>query len=402
MSEESLIFEGLKVLDVGSWIAGPVAGTMFADRGAEVLKIEVPVAGDGYRNYANLFFTPTADVNYTWAMDARNKRSLALNLKSDEGMSILKRLIADCDIYITNQPLPLRRELQLEYDDIKALNERMIYASLTPYGEHGPDRDNEAFDLVAYWNRSGMMNKMRHNGIEPMQAIAGMGDHPTAVSLYASIVTALLQRERTGKGTMVHTSLMANGVWSASCLLQAQFADADFSTMPDEQRLTGALYETADGRWIQITMIRTDEDFDRLLIAMEAFDLIGDERFATLEARYLHAPELTANLRQLFAGKPSDEWVRILKEEHNLPVERVTEFADLPNDPHMTLNNIVASPTEDVGIDYIINDPVNVNGVARVGATKAPGIGEHSDEVLAKMGFSQADIDQLRANGVIG
>lgn len=390
------------MLDVGSWIAGPVAATMLADRGAEVLKVEVPIAGDGYRNYAALPFTPTADVNYTWAMDARNKRSLALNLKSDEGMEILKTLIRDCDVYITNQPLTLRRSLKLQYEDIRVLNDQMIYASLTPYGEQGPDRDNEAFDLVAYWNRSGMMDKMRHKGIEPMQAIAGMGDHPTAVALYASIVTALLQKERTGKGTMVHTSLMANGIWSASCLVQAQLAGADFSTMPPEQRLTGALYETADGRWMQITMVRTDEDFDRLLIAMEAFDLIGDERFSTVEARLMHGPELTAHLRALFATRSSDEWVRVLKDEHQLPVERVTEFADLPADPHLLLNNIIATPAEPVGIDYIINDPVNVEGVARVGAKMAPGIGEHTDEVLAELGFSAGDITRLRNEGTIG
>ena len=125
----------------------------------------------------------------------------------------------------------------------------MIYASLTPYGEEGPDRDREAFDLVAYWNRSGMMNHMRHQGVEPVQAIAGMGDHPTAVAMYASIVTALLQRERT-VGTMVHTSLLANGIWSAACLAQAQLANADFSVMFGT-RLTGALYETSDNRWLR-------------------------------------------------------------------------------------------------------------------------------------------------------
>ncbi|MEL0093787.1 MAG: CoA transferase, partial [Pseudomonadales bacterium] len=197
MADDSFLFDGLKVLDVGSWIAGPVAGTMLADRGADVIKVEVPEIGDGYRQYAVLPFTPNAEVNYTWALDARNKRSMTLNLKSAEGMNILHRLIKDCDIYITNMPLPLRRQLNLCYEDIKGLNETMIYASLTPYGEEGSDRDNEAFDLVAYWNRSGLMDKMRPPGSEPVQALAGMGDHPTAVAMYASIVTALLRKERT-------------------------------------------------------------------------------------------------------------------------------------------------------------------------------------------------------------
>lgn len=398
---ESLIFEGLKVLDVGSWIAGPVAGTMLADRGAEVIKVEAPVAGDGYRRYALLQFTANADANYTWAMDARNKRSIALNLKSAEGIEVLKKLIAWCDVYITNQPLPLRRQLKLNYDDIKGLNERMIYASLTPYGEQGPDSDNEAFDLVAYWNRSGLMNKMRHEGIEPVQAMAGMGDHPTAVAFYASIVTALLQRERTGKGTMAHTSLLANGVWSASCLAQAAFAGADFTPMKRPQRLTTALYRTSDDRWMQINMVRSTEAIDQMLAAMEAFDLLSDERFATLESRMAHAGELTARLREIFATRTGEEWLHLLKHENGLPVEMVTAFEDLLEDPHLKLNRVISPPVEDVGIDYIINDPVNVEGVARVGAKKAPELGEHTDEVLAELGYDAAAIAAFREQGVV-
>lgn len=401
MTDESLIFEGLKVLDVGSWIAGPVAATMLADRGAEVIKIEEPVNGDGYRQYALLPFTPTADVNYTWAMDARNKRSLSLNLKTEAAMDILKRLIAECDIYLSNQPLPLRRLLKLNYDDIKHLNPRMIYASLTPYGEQGPDSDNEAFDLVAYWNRSGLMNKMRPDGTEPVQALAGMGDHPTAVALYAGIVTALLQRERTGKGSMAYTSLLANGLWSSSCFSQAQFARADFSTVAN-QRLTSALYETKDGRWLQLNMVRGEDEFDRLLIAMEAFDVLGDDRYTSLESRMAYAEELTASLRAIFKTKTSDEWLQLLRTDNALPIERVATFADVQQDPHLPLNGMVAPPVDDdVGIDLIINDPVNVEGVKKIGAKKAPDNGEHSLEILSEMGFSDAEISDLQENGVI-
>jgi crotonobetainyl-CoA:carnitine CoA-transferase CaiB-like acyl-CoA transferase len=400
MQEEELLFEGLKVLDVGSWIAGPVAATMLADRGAQVLKVEMPVMGDGYRNYALLPFTPNADTNYTWAMDARNKRSLALNLKTDEGIKILHRLISECDVYVTNQPLPLRRELKLNYEDIRGLNERMIYASLTPYGEVGPDTDNEAFDLVAYWSRSGLMDRMRPPGAEPVQALAGMGDHPTAVALYAAIVTALLRRDRTGKGGMASTSLLANGVWSASCLAQARFANADFSSMPS-QRMTSALYQASDGRWIQLSMLRTVEGFDRLLVAMEAFEILADERFATFETRVAHAQEFTDELRKVFATRTSDEWLQVLRTDNELPVERVTIFDDLLDDPHLKLNRMVSRPVDDVDIDYIINDPVNTEGVQKVGAKKAPGIGEQTDEVLAELGFSAAEVQALRDKGVV-
>ncbi len=401
MMEDVMLFEGLKVLDVGSWIAGPVATTMLADRGAEVLKIEAPVTGDGYRQYANLPFTPNAEVNYTWAMDARNKRSMALNLKSETGMGILHQMIKTCDIYVTNQPLPLRRQLKLNYEDIRALNERMIYASLTPYGEVGPDAENEAFDLVAYWNRSGLMDAMRHQGIEPVQALPGLGDHPTAVAMYASIVTALLKRERTGQGSMVHTSLLANGLWSASCLAQGALAGADMSPY-DTPRLTGALYETLDGRWIQLSMIRTDEDFDRLLLGLDAIEVLADERFATAELRFENGAALTQIVREKFATKTCESWLAILKGEQGLPIEAVARFSDLHTDEHLRLNRMVTSPVDDIGIDKVINDPVNVEGIARIGVRKAPEMGEHTHSVLTELGYSATEIAALQTDGIIG
>jgi crotonobetainyl-CoA:carnitine CoA-transferase CaiB-like acyl-CoA transferase len=400
MQDEDLVFSGLKVLDVSSWIAAPVAATMLGTRGADVLKIEVPVLGDGYRNYALAPFTPNADVNYTWHLDNRNKRSMTLNLKTEQGQDIMKRLIKECDVFVINQPLPLRRLFNLMYEDIKDINERMIYASLTPYGEEGPDSDREAFDLLAYWNRSGLMDKMRPPGSEPVQALAGMGDHPTAVALYASIVTALLQRERTGKGTMVHTSLLANGVWSASCIAQAQFADADFAHLPG-QRMTTALYQANDGRWLQLNMIRTAEDFDHLLVAIDAVHLLADERFSTLESRADNADDLTVILREIFATRSSDEWLQILRQDQNLPIERVATFSDLKTDPHLTLNHMVQKPLPGVGMEQVINDPVNVNGMEKRLAGPAPEMGQHTDEILKDLGFDADAIVALHEAGVV-
>jgi len=161
-------------------------------------------------------------------MDNRNKRSITLNLKTDAGRKVLLELVMQCDVYVTNLPQPMRRQWQLTYEDLAVINPAMIYASLTAYGENGPERDREGFDLVAYWSRSGLMDLVRAPGASPAPALPGMGDHPTAITLYASIVTALMQRQRTGKGSHVHTSLMANGVWSASCIAQGVFADASF------------------------------------------------------------------------------------------------------------------------------------------------------------------------------
>lgn len=396
---DDLLFAGLKVLDVSSWIAAPAAAAILADLGAEVIKIEQPEVGDGYRNYYLLPPSPDAEVNFTWALDNKNKRSLSLNLKSEQGKEILHQLVAACDVYITNQPLPMRRALGLMWEDLQPLNERMIYASLTGYGEAGPEKDNESFDLVAYWSRSGLMHQMRHKGTEPFQAMAGMGDHPTAVALYASIVTALLKRERTGKGTKVHTSLLANGLWSSSCFAQAAWADADFSQIPG-QRLTTALYEASDGRWIQFSMLRQAEEFDRLLIALGHPDWLLDERFSTPENRLEHAEVFTQMIREVIAQRSSDEWMALFHSE-DIPAALVAQFQDLPNDPQVIANDMAMPAAENVGMARVVRDPINVDGVARVGATRAPDIGEHSDAILRELGFSEEQVLQFRQQGII-
>ena len=149
-------------------------------------------------------------------------------------------------------------------------------------------------------------------------------------------------------------------------------------------------------------MIRTDEDFDRLLLGLEAFEILADERFATPELRMQNGQQLIELLRDQFKLKTSAEWLKLLKDEQGLPIERVTEFGDLRDDEHLMLNRMVTKPVDDIGIDRVINDPVNVDGVARVGVRRAPDIGEHTDDVLTELGFDQATIEALKADGVVG
>lgn len=401
---DNMLFSGLKVLDVGSWIAGPVAGTILADYGADVTKIEIPVAGDFYRQLSALPGYPEADANYMWEMDARNKRSLALNLKTEAGIDILHRLVRACDVYITNQPFPMRESLNLMYEDLKPLNPRMIYASLSAYGEKGPDRDREGFDLVAYWARTGLMDLVRDSEAIPAQALPGMGDHHAAVSLYAAIVTALLQREKTGEGTMVHTSLMANGIWSASCIAQAGFSGGSYDTfraLRRHRRHHGGVYQTADSRFLQFTMVRTPEEFARFLECLDLHELLTDDRFDSPEKRFVNSEDLAQIIQRRVIEKPADAWLHLFIENdvHAVLVARIEE---LVNDVQVYENDMVSEPVgEGVASPQIINHPVNVDGLGRAGPRHAPGIGEHSREVLAELGYSEAAIDQLAADGVI-
>lgn len=401
---EPLLFEGLKVLDVGTWIAGPVSATILADFGASVIKVEVPGPGDPYRALANGPLSPRAPMNYMWLTDARNKRSITLNLAHPEGREILMRLVRECDVYITNQPFATRRKLRLTYEDLAHENERMVYASLTAYGEEGPDAELEGFDGVAWWARSGLMDMVRAPGATPGMSVPGMGDHPTAVSMYAAIITALLRRERTGKGGKVHTSLLANGVWANACLASGAVVHAEFPVRevppPPPRTPNRVLFPTSDNRLLQLYMVRTHAELDGLLLAAGRDDLLADERFADPASRLENGPDLIEELKRTFAGRTAREWLALFREA-GVPVTLVAEMADLPGDPQLRLNNIVVPPVDpSVPAGLVINHPLNIDGMPRVGARRAPEVGEHTAEVLAELGFSPDEVASLQERGV--
>ncbi len=398
------LFSGLKVLDVGTAIAGPVAATILADFGADVIKIEEPDQGDMLRLFSYIPTTPDAGNDYFWQMDARNKRSLTLNLKDKRAIEVLHKLIRECDVYITNQPFPVRRSLGLEYHDLKPLNPGMIYASLTAAGESGPDKDTKGFDLVAYWGRSGLMDLVRSTDSTPSQALPGMGDHPTAVSLYASIVTALLHRERTGEGSMVHTSLLANGIWSAASIAQGGLAGGDLDAYRESNRIPGVMgrvYRTRDKRYLQLTMVRTEQNVTDLLLALGVPDLFSDEHLATPEGRLAHRAALSDVFQDILARKDADEWLRIFA-QGNVPVKKVATIDEAILDEQLLVNDMVVKPEDDAcGIPLIINHPVKVDGVKQVGPLRAPEIGEHSRQILLELGYMDEEIRALREEGAV-
>ncbi|MDB9845557.1 CoA transferase [Acidimicrobiales bacterium] len=199
--------------------------------------LEQPLAGDMCRVLSEIDSTPDGNGDWFWQMVGRNKRGLVLDMKSPDGREVVRRLVTDADVFITIHPYPVREALGLTYDVLRAVNPRLIYASLTAYGESGPERDRKGFDQLAYWARSGLMDLMREPDTRPTQGLPGMGDHPTAVALYAAIVTALLHRERTGEGSMAHTSLLANGLWSAAGIAQGAMAGADMAAYRETNRV---------------------------------------------------------------------------------------------------------------------------------------------------------------------
>ena len=398
------LFSGLKVIDCATVIAAPAAAMMLADYGADVIKIEQPGEGDMLRMLGDIPTTPYADSDWFWQLDGRNKRGVALDLKQPAGMEILRKLVAGCDVFITNQPYSVRESLGITYEDLKPLNPGMIYASLTAYGEKGPERQRKGFDQLAYWARSGLMELMREPGTMPTQGLPGMGDHPTGVALYAGIVTALLNRERSGEGSMVETSLLANGLWSAAGIAQGVMADGDMPLYRSLNESPPAMmrpYQTLDGRWLQFNMIRNEDLQSLLFVALGAPEILADPRFSSQELMFENRELLGRELQKIIEQHVAKHWLKTF-DSYELPVNLVALVEESKNDPQVLQNQMVVAPEDDrIKTPLIIEHPIQISNVPKVGPTCAPALGEHTGEVLADLGYSVAEVTRLRESGVI-
>ena len=399
---EKGIFDGLKVLDCASFIAAPAAATVLSDFGADVIKVEPPGTGDPYRNLPNLPGYPHSEHNFAWLLEARNKRSIALDLTKPEAQAVLYRLVAEADVFITNMPPQVRTKLGITWDHLAHLNDRLIYASFTGYGEKGEEANKPGFDSNAYWARSGLMDLVRADEkTTPARSIAGMGDHPCAMAFYGAIVTALFKREKTGKGSHVSSNLMANGVWAASVLAQAKLVGAKFGERRPRERALNAVtnhYQCRDGRWLILSLLNEDRQWPTLANCLGREDLVNDPRFATKKDRHARSLELIKIFDEVFAGKDLAEWRKIL-DGNGLVFGVVGILDDIPNDQQMIVNEVLVPFENDTMLT--ISSPIWVDGARKVQPRKPPGLGEHSDEILRNAGYDEASIRKLRASGAV-
>src|ERR1700746_3013696 len=305
------IFSGLKVVDLASFIAGPSAAVILSDFGADVIKVEPP-NGELWRHAHNLPPQPVAEDSYPVHLANRNKRGMTLDLKSPSAHEVLEKLVKWADVLIVNTPHPARKKLRLEYDDVVGWNPRLIYADLTGFGDKGPDADLPGFDITSYWARSGLLSMTRDAGAPPTLPVAGSGDHATAVSLYSAIVTALYRRERTGEGAHVTTSLLAEGIWSASVSIQAALCDAKFFPPHDRKNPANAamnVYRSADDTWF--VLLVTPDKLVALAKAIDRADLLTDPRFSDPAKLVKNMPQLTAILDEVFSLQPMSHWSEV-------------------------------------------------------------------------------------------
>jgi len=395
------IFSGLKVVDLASFIAGPSAAVILSDFGADVVKVEPPT-GDFWRHGHQIPPQPQANDAYPFHLANRNKRGITLDLKSPSAAKVLERLVKWADVLIVNTPHPARKRLNLEYEDVARWNPRLIYADVTGFGEKGPDANLPGFDITSYWARSGLLSLTRDAGAPPTWPVAGSGDNATAVGLYSAIVTALYRRERTGKGSSVTTSLLAEGVWSASVSIQAALCEAKFYGLHDRKNPANAalnVYRTSDGIWF--VLIVTPDKLAAVAKAIGRADLLTDPRFSDPAQLVKNMPQLTTILDDVFGSQPMAHWYEVFGGVH-VTFGAVRGPEEVVDDPQLRSNDIVV-PLEGAGgkLNSTISSPIQVHGVTKVPARRAPEIGEHNEEVLKELGFQNAEIDDLLTSGVI-
>ncbi|MBL6952179.1 MAG: CoA transferase [Alphaproteobacteria bacterium] len=400
------ILGGIKVVELATFIAGPATGVILADFGADVIKIEPPLRPDPYRGgHLRGSDTPKSEYPYGYIVDNRNKKGIALDIKTAEGREAFDRLIEAADVFITNMPIPTRERLNISYEDIRAINPKIIYASISAYGETGPEAGRPGFDTTALWARTGLMDLVKPDPESPpARSLPGMGDHPTAMSLYAAVMTGLFRRERTGKGSHVSTSLMANGVWWNGVLTQAALCGAQVTCRPAREAAGNPvhnLYKTRDGRWIHIVFNTNLHRWPELAKLLGRPEIGNDPRFNSAEARIENSLELIPILDAAFAERDNDEWVQLL-EEGRFAFGDVRKVDQILTDTQM-IEGRALRPIDDpaAGASHIVDSPIWIEGTVKSKPTMPPELGQDTEAVLRGIGYDDAALDKMRAAGAI-
>ncbi len=400
------ILDGIKVVELATYIAGPASAVILADFGADVIKIEPPGRPDPYRGgHLRGSESPKSEYPYGYIVDNRNKRGIALDIKTEQGRAAFEKLIESADVFVTNMPIPTRERLNISYEEIRALNERIVYASISAYGETGPDAGRTGFDSTALWARTGLMDLVKPGpDFPPARSLPGMGDHPTAVSLYAAIMTGLFRRERTGAGSHVSTSLMANGVWWNGMLAQATLCGAKVECRPPREESRNPmhnLYQTRDGRWIHIVFNTNQHRWPEFAALIGRPEIGADPRFATQEDRMANKMALIPILDAAFAERDHADWVRLL-DENRFTFGDVRKVEDMLTDVQMVEGRVLR-PIDDpaAGAEYVVDSPLWVEGSEKTPPAMPPELGEHTEEVLRAVGYDDAGLAELRKAGAI-
>lgn len=393
------MLEGLKVVEMATYIAAPAAGGIMADWGAEVIKIEA-TRGDPIRNF---FAGSNAEDlgNPVFDVDNRGKRGLALDIKDDRGAEVLRKLLMDADVFLTNvRPGALERA-GLDFESLHKANPKLIYASVTGYGLDGAEKDRPGFDMAAFWARSGMSLLTQRKGEAPLPMRIAVGDHTTAMAMLSGILAAILERQQTGKGRLVETSLLRTGIYSLGSDMAIQQrigrVGSTKSRLEALEPLTN-VYQTKDDRWIMQLTRQGQDDLTPLCAALGIPHVAEDERFTSPRGRRQNQRELINLLDAAYAEMNYADIAAKL-DEFDIIWAPVQHPSEVVNDPQAIAAGAFTTMPADSGEgeQVTIASPVKFHGDGGETDPRGPSprIGQHSAEILAELGYDEDAITAL-------
>jgi formyl-CoA transferase len=388
----SLPLRGLRVIDAASFLAGPCAATIMSDYGADVIKVE-PLSGDGQRRISG-----SHPIDHSWQLTDRNRRGLALDFTKPAGREVLLKLVDRSDVVLFNMRADQLERFDLGYDALRRRNPRIVFAQVSGYGLEGDESARRAFDITAWFARTGILDMMHDKDMPPPQGAGGAGDHATAAVLFGAIMMALFRRERTGEGAMVSTSLAVTGAWANGLSLQSVLVGQDPTARRDEEGWSNPfthMYATGDGRHLMLALAAPMEEWPRLGTALGHPEWSQDPRFADLRTSMKNRHALRALIGGAFATMTIAEADAALKAaEINFSV--VARLDEVVRDPQLIANALIV-PTEsnEPGYTTTLASPFRLHGVTQRTPTRAPTLGQHSRDVLRELGINDSEIDAL-------
>lgn len=395
-----MLLKGLKVVDFTAYIAGPGAAAILGDWGADVIKVERP-SGDNMRHvFADL--KNDLGANPTFDVDNRGKKGIVLDITKPAGRDALAKLAETADVFLTNtRPVSLRK-YGLDEATLRKLNPRLVYAVITGYGLEGPDAHLPGFDVTAFWARSGIAYMTAPKGAEPFMRTSGMGDHSTSLATVSAILAALYEREKTGVGRLVQTSLLATGVYLWSSDLAVQLKLGRVASIRPRDNPINALanhFKSSDGHWFVHNPRGGHGGWEAFLTAAGRQDLITDERFASNKARRANARDLAVELEAAFAQLPMAEIARRL-DEADLVWAPLQTPAQVAEDPQIAAAGAFIEIEDGAGGSYRSPAaPARFPGADVTSRPRSPKLGEHTREVLTDLGYGEAEIEAMYADG---
>jgi crotonobetainyl-CoA:carnitine CoA-transferase CaiB-like acyl-CoA transferase len=395
--------EGIRVVELGVWVAGPAAGCVLADWGADVIKIEPPGIGDPARTFSRMLGADLPS-NPIFENDNRSKRSIALDISSDAGRAIAHDLVLRADVFVTNVRMAGLARLALDPKSVLARNPRLVYGAISGYGFAGPDADRAAYDIAGFWARSGIAAALTSRGQHPPFQRGGMGDHNAGLALAGGISAALFRRERTGEGQLVTTSLLREGLYTLSFDLSVAVRFGVGIAVADRAAMGNPCincYRDKEGRWFWLVGLEGERHWPPLARAAGHPEWIQDPRFAGPAERAAHARALISELDAIFATKTREEWGRIFDAEHELWWAPVQSADEVLQDPQVHAAGGFVEVPDGEGTTLLPATPVDFAGTPAAPRAMAPFLGQHTDEILGELGRRPGEIAALRAQKVV-